>query len=129
MPFPPGGEDSWIAWSHDGSVEFEVVRRGSLIHHDAKEAVWRFTKRPDDPRSEVHVALCVDRPVAEVLDIAAKAGWPSRLCDRGDGLFSLIEVWVEGVFMIEVMDPQQTRQYQEAFTPAALEAFLAASPV
>ena len=31
--------------------------------------------------------------------------------------FALTEVWVEGAFMIEFLDPAETKRYREAVTP------------
>jgi len=123
MAFPPAGPDSWMAWSGDGTVEIEISRRGLAVTYGEDQAEWRSdgTARR---LSETHLALCVDRPAAEVLVIAIKAGWPARSCDRGGGIFQLTEVWVEGAFMIEVMDPAQTARYRTAVTPANWKQFL-----
>ncbi|HVY88602.1 MAG TPA: hypothetical protein VG942_07020 [Hyphomonadaceae bacterium] len=113
--FPPGGPDAYKAWSGDGLIDLEVVKRGSLICYGAEQAQWR-PMPTSQTLSEVHVAIAVDRPEHEVIAIARKAGWPARHCERGNGYFSLAEVWVEGSFMIEFMDPAQTRIYRERVT-------------
>lgn len=127
VPFPPAGKDSWMAWSGDGSVEIEVSRRGLALTYGKDEAEWRsdgVARR----LSEVHLALCVERPAAEVLAIAHKAGWPARSCDRGEGIFRLTEVWIEGAFMVEVLDPAETARYREVVTLASWKRFLADMP-
>ena len=43
------------------------------------------------------------------------------VCNRGEGLFQLIEVWVENTFMLEVMTPEQTARYIEITDPAFME--------
>lgn len=123
MPFPPGGPDSWMAWAGDGAVEIEISRRGLAMTYGPEEAEWR-SDGVSRRLSEAHLALCVERPAAEVLAIAQKAGWPARHCDRGGGVFSLTEVWVEGSFMVEVLDPEQTAQYKERVTPQGWKQFL-----
>ena len=123
VPFPPAGHDSWMAWSGDGSVELEISRRGLAVSYGTDEAKWQsdgVARR----LSEVHLALCVDRPASEVIAIATKAGWPARHCERGGGFFSLTEVWVEGAFMVEVLDPAQTKRYQEVMTRENWKRFL-----
>lgn len=123
MPFPPAGADSWMAWSGDGAVEIEVSRRGLAMAYGKDQAEWR----PDGVQrqlSETHIALCVERTASEVLEIARNAGWPARHCERGGGVFSLTEVWVEGAFMVEVLDPAQTAQYRERVTPQSWKKFL-----
>ncbi|MFO1161028.1 MAG: hypothetical protein U1E60_19460 [Reyranellaceae bacterium] len=123
LPFPPGGADSWMAWSGDGAVEIEISRRGLAMTYGPEQAEWRsdgVARR----LSECHLAVCVDRPAAEVLAIAQKAGWPARACDRGNGVFQLTEVWVEGAFMIEVLDPAQAAHYRTVVTPQSWKQFL-----
>jgi hypothetical protein len=113
--FPPAGPDGWMAWSRDGDIEIEVVPRGALITLEADQGNWR-PGGVSQKFSEVHVAVCVDRPEAEIIAIAERAGWPARHCERGGGYFSLVEVWVEGAFMIEFLDPGQTQIYKERIT-------------
>lgn len=113
--FPPGGPNAWMAWSGDEQTELEVVQRGAVLTYEEEQGNWR----QDGSRqvgSEVHLAICVDRPEHEIMEIARKAGWPARHCERGGGYFSLVEVWVEGSFMIEFLDPAQTRIYKERVT-------------
>jgi hypothetical protein len=114
-PFPPAGEDAWMAWSGDGEVQIEISRRGLAMSYGEREAEWR----PDGVSrrlSEVHLAICAGRPAAEIIAIAERAGWPARHCDRGEGIFQLTEVWVERAFLIEFLDPAQTARYREAIT-------------
>lgn len=114
--FPPAGPHAYQAWAGDGSTEIEVVPRGAMIKYDENpQTGWR----PSGERhahTECHLAICVDRPEAEIIAIAHKAGWPARHCERGGGFFSLVEVWVEGLFMIEFLDPAQTAVYKQRVT-------------
>lgn len=123
MRFPPGGPKAWKVFSGDGAVDLEVTPRGDLIVFKEGEAGWETT--PGTPRaSECHLALCVDRSEAEVIDIAQRAGWTVRHCERGGGLFGLAEVWVEDAFMIEVLDPVQQARYRENVTLAKWKQYL-----
>jgi hypothetical protein len=113
--FPPGGPNAYMAWSGDGQTELEIVQRGAVITYGEQQGSWK----QDGERhygSEVHLAICVDRPESEIIAIAAKAGWPARHCERGGGYFGLVEVWVEGAFMVEFLDPAQTRVSKERVT-------------
>jgi len=123
-PFPPAGPGAWIAWSRNGEIELEVVPRGALIHLDGDQGNWRVVA-DGQRQSEVHVAISVDRPESEIIDIAKRAGWTARHCERGGGYFSLAEVWIDGAFMIEFLDPEQTEIYKERVTPARWKALLA----
>ncbi len=124
MPFPPGGPQARAAWSGDGAIMFEVVQRGDVLAF-ADEEGGRELAAGGERRSEVHLAVCVARPASEVIAIAERAGWPARICQRGNGLFELAELWVEGVFMIEMLDPAQAARYEEVVTPATMKRFFA----
>lgn len=124
IPFPPGGPDAWMAWSGDGAIELEVIPRGAPLRFEADQGNWRAGS-PAVRETEVHFAISVGRSADEVLRIAQDAGWKARHCDRGNGLFDLVEVWVDGCFMIEFMDPAQTARYEEVVTPAKWKQYLA----
>lgn len=123
LPFPPAGPNGRMAWSGDGRVSLEIVPRGHVIHAGPEEGEWRPLIEPQR-LSEVHLAIAVDRPAAEVVAIAEKAGWPARPCSRGDGLFELVEVWVEGAFMLEMFDPAQAAHYEKTVTFDSLKKHL-----
>ena len=122
MPFPPGGPQARAAWSGDGAIMFEVVQRGDVLAFADEEGA-REPAAGGERRSEVHLAVCVSRPASEVIAIAERAGWPARICQRGNGLFELAELWIEGVFMVEMLDPAQAARYEEVVTPANMKRF------
>lgn len=122
LPFPPGGPDAWMAWSGDGAIALEVIRRGNLNSYGEEEGAWQ-PSTSTERRSEVHLAICTSRPEPEVIAIAERAGWPARHCERGGGLFGLTEIWVDGSFMIELLDPAQTARYEQVVTPDNLRRF------
>jgi hypothetical protein len=123
LRFPPGGPDAWMAWSRDGKIELEVIKRDHVLTYDADQGNWT-PRAPGDRRSETHLAICVERPAAEIIEIGRRAGWPTRHCERGGGVFSLTEVWVEGDFMLEFLDPAQTARYEEVVTLENWKRFL-----
>lgn len=126
LPFPPGGPEAWIAWADDGHTEIEVVRRNHRLQRGPIEAEWRPDPAPGRS-SEVHLALAVPLAAEAILAIAAAAGWPGRRCSRG-GLFELIELWVEDVFLIELFDPAMARDFAAAISRASWQAMLEAGP-
>lgn len=123
LPFPPAGPHGRMAWSGDGSISLEIVPRGNLIHRGAEEGSW-IPVDNSQRLSEVHLAIGVDRAASEIIAIAEKAGWPARTCARGGGFFELVEVWVEGVFMLEMLDPAQTAHYERVATVENLKSYL-----
>lgn len=124
LPFPPAGPNGRMAWSGDGNVALEIVPRGHLIHPGPEEGEWRGVADPQR-LSEVHLAIAVDRPASEIIAIAKTAGWPARICSRGEGYFELVEVWVEGSFMLEMFDPEQAAHYERVVTVENLKKYLA----
>lgn len=124
LPFPPAGPSGRMAWSGDGKVSLEVVPRGNLIHRGAEEGEW-LPVDSSQRLSEVHLAIGVDKPAREIIALAEKAGWPARICARGGGFFELVEVWVEGAFMLEMLDPAQTAHYERVATLENLKRHLA----
>lgn len=123
-PFPPGGPESFLAWSSDGKTFLEVIPRGRLLCYGTDEAEYRAGDAKERRATEMHLAICVERSEADILEIAERAGWPTRSCDRGNGTFQLVEVWVDGSFLIEFLDPAQTRGYQERVSLARWKALI-----
>jgi hypothetical protein len=115
-PFPPVTPGSWIALAGDdrGSA-IEFYPRGTEIHevpgdHDA-------TGLRVEPRryNATHFAMATKLNEEEVLAIAKREGWPAKYRKRGDA-FGVIEIFVEGCQMIEVLTEEMQREYVEAVT-------------
>jgi hypothetical protein len=123
-PFPPGGPDSFMAWPSDGKTFLEVIPRGRCLRYGTDEAEYRAGEDKEHRATETHLAICVERSEADILEIAERAGWPTRSCDRGNGTFQLVEVWVDGTFLIEFLDPAQTKGYQERVSLARWKALI-----
>ncbi|HSR00957.1 MAG TPA: hypothetical protein VLM36_13710 [Sphingomicrobium sp.] len=124
LPFPPAGPQARMAWSADGEVSLEIVPRGHLIHHGVEEGEWRAVDC-SQRLSEVHLAIAVNRRASDIIAIADRAGWPARICSRGEGFFELVELWVEGAFMLEMFDPEQANHYGRTVTVENLKRHLA----
>lgn len=67
-----------------------------------------------------HLNINTQLNEAEVKEIAKSEGWRVLTCNRGGGLFQLIEIWIENRFMLEVMTPEQTARYIEITQPEFL---------
>jgi hypothetical protein len=124
LPFPPAGPSAWMAWAGDSSIDIEVTPRGHVITFGHDQG-WAKTEQ-STRYSEVHLAICVKRSESEIIKIAQAAGWQAKHCERGNGLFSLCEVWVENTFMIEFLDPAQTARYDQVITLENYKKFVAA---
>jgi hypothetical protein len=114
VPFPPGGSEAWSAWSRDAQNQIVVTPRGHYMVPGEREMEWSAS-HARVRASETHLALSVERSAAEVVALAEAAGWLARICDRG-GFFHVVEVWVEGAYLIEVLDPGLAEDYRRSMT-------------
>ena len=115
LRFPPGGSEAWNVWSHDNDFQIVILPRGQLMIPGEREQGWRRLESVPERASECHFAVSVNRSATEVLALAKAAGWPARVGERG-GLFTAVEVWVEGAYLVEVLDPNQSLAYRENMT-------------
>lgn len=109
MRFPPGGEHAWNVWAKDERTLVAVTPRGQVMVPGKDGMAWAHAEHVVRA-SESHLAVSVERSAAELLAIAARAGWPAGIYDRG-GFFRVVEVWIEGTHLLELLDPEQTREY------------------
>lgn len=116
--FPPGGPDSWMAWSSDETLQMEFTPRGNVLVPDDNKTMLGVREGAPVPNSEVHLGLCVETPEAEILSIANEVGWPAYSSVRipGDEGFAVVELWVEGKFLLELCDPIQSARLQNSVT-------------
>lgn len=125
-PFPPVAEGSWIAMAGDakGSA-VEVYPLGTELHQgDGESSVRPLAGRPSR-NGPVHVAIATELGVDEVKRIAERFGAPAKLCPRGP--FHVIEIWVEGSFMIEVLTAEMQAEYLANLNFDGYERFLAST--
>jgi hypothetical protein len=125
-PFPPVADGSWIAMAGDerGSA-IEVYPLGTELYEGAGDEGARSRAGRPSPAGPVHVAIATELAMGDVKNIARRFGAPAKVCSRGP--FRVIELWVEGCFMIEVLTPEMQAEYLGAFQFAGYERFLAAN--
>lgn len=112
VPFPPVAVGSWMAMAGDDRNNLiEVYPRGTelvVVQGDADaRGVDGAAPRPHSP---THLAIGTELGTDRVMAIAAREGWPAKYRKRG-GAFGVIELWVEGWRMIEVLTPEMQREY------------------
>ena len=113
-PFPPVTEGCFLAMAGDErGTGVEVYPRGTMltevdgdfdavgVHDERAVAIGGFS---------THFAMATRLTQAEVGAIAAREGWPAKYRKRG-GLFGVIELWVEGERMIEVLTAEMQAEY------------------
>jgi hypothetical protein len=132
IPFPPA-PNSFMALANDGKgsgVEITPINT-VLVPGEGMPPEEDFDS---DTRTEDYEAKFVDAGSApqyvathlnisthlseeEIKEIGRREGWRTLVCNRGEGLFQLVEMWIENRFMLEVMTPEQTARYVEITSP------------
>jgi hypothetical protein len=122
-PFPPVAEGSWIAMAGDErGTAVEVYPLGTELHPGEGPNEVRGVVAEAAPHGPVHAAIATDLTVEEVKATAARNGMPAKVCNRGP--FHVIEVWLEGRFLLEVLTPEMQAEYRSSMHFEGWEAFL-----
>lgn len=132
FPFPPS-PDSFIVVADDGrgsAVEVTpvniVLEPGEGFPHEegfdkttpTEEFEAKFVYDKTTPKYiSTHLAINTKLSEQEIKALANREGWRTLTCNRGEGLFQLIEIWVENRFMLEVFTPEMTKRYIEIMQP------------
>ena len=130
FPFPPA-PNSFFVLANDGKgtgVEITpyntvlVPGQGLPPEDDLAAATEgyeaRFVASDFAPKYvATHLNISTHLSIEEIKAIANREGWRVLVCNRGEGLFQLVEVWIEDRFMLEVMTPEQTARYIEITDP------------
>ncbi|ACB97002.1 hypothetical protein [Beijerinckia indica] len=115
-PFPPVIEGSWVALAGDTRNSLiEVYPRGTELVEAEGDADSYGVHGSESRRSATHIAIASSLSQEEVLAIAQREGWPAKYRKRG-GAFGVIELWIEGSQMIEVLTPPMQKEYRETLT-------------
>ncbi|HEV2567325.1 hypothetical protein [Sphingomonas sp.] len=114
MPFPPVAEGSWMAFhGADNGTMIEVYPRGTDLAYGEQGALG--LPKGDRRASATHFAMSTDKTIEEIYAIAEREGWHAQYFSRA-GLFGVIEVWIDGCQMIEVLTPEMEREYLDTVT-------------
>jgi hypothetical protein len=134
-PFPPA-PDSFFVLADDGKgTAVEISPAGTVLipgeglpdendfGAETSQYEAKFVQSEYVPRYvATHMNINTEKSIEEVRELANREGWRVLVCNRGGGLFQLVEVWVENTFMLEVMTPEQTARYIEITDPKFMEA-------
>jgi hypothetical protein len=114
FPFPPVGIGSWVAIADDefGSL-IEVYARGTEIHEGSDGGFG--VQGPQRRNGATHFAMSTKLSTEQVMALAARHGWSAKYCRRSD-LFGLIEVWIDGCLMVEVLTEAMQREYLDTIS-------------
>jgi hypothetical protein len=130
FPFPPA-PGSFFVLANDGrGTAVEITPAGTVLvpgeglpdendpEAPTEEFEAQFVQSEFKPRYvATHLNISTTKSIDEIREIANREGWRVLVCNRGGGLFQLIEVWVENTFMLEVMTAEQTARYVEVTDP------------
>ena len=113
-PFPPVAEGSWVALAADDrGTLVEVYPRGCELVEGEDGGVSSVSGK--DGASATHFAMATPLAQSDIFRIALREGWPAKYLRRGDA-FGVIELWLEGDRMVEVLTAQMQREYLSAMS-------------
>lgn len=125
-PFPAVTEGSWVAHGGDDRNSMvEVYPRGTELHRAADGAIGLPTHR--SRHNPTHFALATTLAEDAVKAIGLREGWHVETFSRA-GLFHVVELWIEGVQMIEVLPPAFQAEYLESVRIDRWRAMLSGHP-
>jgi hypothetical protein len=130
FPFPPAPGSFFVIANDGRGTAVEVTPAGTVLipgeglpdendpEAPTEEFEAKFVQSKFKPTYvATHLNINTKKSIGEIREIARREGWRVLVCNRGEGLFQLIEVWVENTFMLEVMTPEQTARYVEVTDP------------
>lgn len=125
FPFPPtaGG---FIAIAEDGhGTAIEVYPLATEMVPGKEHEGVRFARAATPAEfTATHAALSVALDEARIKAVAAREGWQAETCERGGGIFSVVEFWVENRVLLEFLTADMARDYLAAMTPGKWRQFL-----
>jgi hypothetical protein len=115
-PFPPVIAGSWMAMAGDErNTTIEVYPRGTELMPAEGDADSYGIIGTPGRHSATHIAIATRLDMEAVYAIARREGWPVKYRKRG-GVFGVIEFWIEGSRMIEILTPEMQNEYLGAMT-------------
>lgn len=117
--------NSYIAIAGDeyGTLIEIYPSNSQIIPGQGDRQAWFQQNTHPATYSAVHAAISVPTSWEQIERIAAREGWRVLLSSR-DGLFDVIEFWVENQLMLELLTPTIVHKYLNAMHPKNLEKLL-----
>jgi len=117
--FPPVSEGSWMVMANDDRRSgIEIYPIGTVLRPADGDADAFGEPSGRDEYTATHAAIATSLDQDAVLAIAAREGWPAKYRKRGDQ-FGVIEIWIEGRQMMEILTPEMQAEYLGTMTPAS----------
>jgi hypothetical protein len=126
--FPPVTPGSWIAFAGDdrGTAK-EVYPIDTVLREEEGDADGVGERTGGSRYTATHAALATPLSREEIMGIAQREGWPAKYRKRG-GAFGVIELWIEGRQMMEMLTAEMQSEYLAAMTMDNWRAMLEAGP-
>lgn len=125
LPFPPVSDDGWIVFEGDEhGTAMEVYPLGTVLREAVGDADAVGEMHDGSSFSASHAAISTSLDLEAVLAIAEREGWPAKFRKRG-GTFGVIEMWIEGHQMIEVLTPEMQDEYRAGISAEGWRRMLA----
>lgn len=125
MPFPPVSIGSWMALAGDDrGSSVEVYPRGTQLMIADGDADAVGLPGGMATHSSTHFAMATNLSPEQVYAIAERESWPAKYRKRG-GAFGVIEFWIEGRLMVEILTAEMQREYLATATIGNWKAMLA----
>lgn len=123
MPFPPNPGSYMTLTGDQYGTLLEFYPIGTELIPNAWEGQAGFQMNEQITHyTSVHAAISVPISLEEIERIGEREGWRVVLANR-DGLFDVVEFWVENRLMLELLTPAIVSKYLKALSPQQLEAF------
>lgn len=126
-PFPPHPGSYMVLMLDQQGTMIEVYPLGTeLIPGKDHEELIFAQAGVVSSFNATHAAISVAMDETQIRQIAEREGWRVVRCDR-EGLFEVMEVWVENTQLIELLTPAMAARYVEFMQPTNLAQFFAPS--
>ena len=124
LPFPPvpGGFIVIADDAHGTAIEVSPLGT-ELVPGDGDAEAQSRVNAAASPFTATHAALSVPLGAERVKEIAAREGWRTGTFWRG-GVFQVIEFWVEGHLLLELLSPDMVQRYLDCLTTEKYAEFL-----
>lgn len=114
--FPPVTDGSWLVLAGDDrGTMMEIYPIDTVLREGEGDADAYGERTGQTGFTATHAAIATPLGQTAVLAIAAREGWAAKYRKRG-GLYGVIELWIEGRQMIEVLPPAMQAEYRAGMT-------------
>jgi hypothetical protein len=123
--FPQLADGAWLAVAGDGRARaIEVLPRGAEFRPVA-DGPGVVNAGAPTRYCGFHLLIETSLSEAEVRHLAGESGVPIRRCERGP--FEVLELWIDGCSMLEVIGPDLSGAYNAVSSLAVARAMLGAA--